>query len=239
MAPSAPRGVHQHVVSHIGQEIVAGAYPEGAVLEPPAIMQEFGVSRTLVREVFRVLESKGLIEARPKVGTTVSNRSKWKLLDEDVMSWRAYGASDRQLLSELEEVRSVVEPICSRLCADRASDEHVALIADAGREIEESEKAGDVERVIELDLQFHLLILRGAQNELLEQFEVLLEPALRARNRVNLEHQHSAKFVLNHLAVASAIQERNGPLAETAMRELLREASTDTQAVMNGTYSSD
>lgn len=232
MTPSGPRGVHQAVLTSIGEAIVGGIYSEGTVLDPPSIMESFGVSRTLVREVFKVLESKGLIEARPKIGTTVTERSKWKLLDEDVMAWRAIGGTDRKLLLELEEIRFIIEPFCSRLCAERADARQIRLIQDAAQGIEDAERAQSIEDIIEADLRFHQLILAGCSNELLEKFEVLLEPALRVRNKLNLEQEHSRKFVKNHLDVADAISKRQGSLAEEKMRSLLGEASFDTRTIV-------
>lgn len=232
MTSSGPHGVHHAVLTRIGEAIVGGSYREGSVLDPPSIMESFGVSRTVVREVFKVLESKGLIEARPKIGTTVTARSQWKLLDEDVMAWRAIGGTDRKLLLELEEIRFIIEPFCSRLCAERANPHQIELIQEAARGIEKAERAESIKDIIEADLKFHQLILAGGGNELLEKFEVLLEPALRARNKLNLEQEHSRKFVQNHLDVAAAICERQGPLAEERMRSLLSEASFDTQNIV-------
>jgi DNA-binding FadR family transcriptional regulator len=220
------------VLKSIGESIVGGDYPEGTVLDPLAIMEAFGVSRTLVREVFKVLESKGLIEARPKIGTTVTARSQWKLLDEHVMGWRAISGTDRQLLLELEEIRFIIEPVCSRLCAERANDGQVQSIWEAAERIEKAEVANNIHEIIEADLRFHQQILAGGGNELLEKFEVLLEPALRARNRLNLAQAHSRKFVENHLEVARAIRNREGTVAEEKMRALLGEASLDTQSIV-------
>jgi len=232
MTSSGSRGVHHAVLTNIGEAIVAGRCLEGTVLDPSSIMGSFGVSRTLVREVFKVLESKGLIEARPKIGTMVTARSQWKLLDEDVMAWRAIGGTDRKLLLELEEIRFIIEPFCSRLCAERADEHEIELIQEAARSIENAERAHSIDDIIEADLKFHQLILAGGGNELLEKFEVLLEPALRVRNKLNLEQEHSRRFVKNHLGVAEAISKRQGSLAEERMRGLLGEASFDTQTIV-------
>lgn len=220
------------MLTSIGREIVDGRYLEGQVLDPSTLMDSFGVSRTLVREVFKVLEAKGLIEARPKIGTTVTERSHWKLLDEDVMAWRAVSGTDRQLLLELEEIRLIIEPFCSRLCAERADNDLLKSIQESAESIQAAEATNRVNDIIEADLRFHRLILAGGGNELLEKFEVLLEPALRARNTLNLSQSHSRKFVENHLSVAQAICGREGALAEERMRSLLGEASFDTKSIV-------
>ncbi|CAM5383101.1 Vitamin B12 import ATP-binding protein BtuD [Streptomyces alboniger] len=60
---------------------------------PEEIGQRFEVSRTVVRESLRVLEAKGLVSARPNVGTRVRPVSDWNLLDPDIIEWRAFGPS--------------------------------------------------------------------------------------------------------------------------------------------------
>ncbi|NSL43010.1 GntR family transcriptional regulator, partial [Streptomyces sp. 8P21H-1] len=48
-------------------------------------MEEYGVSRTSVREAMKVLSAKGLIEIRPKVGTRVRPRELWNTFDSDLL----------------------------------------------------------------------------------------------------------------------------------------------------------
>lgn len=231
-AKSGAPGIHDHVLSTLGQGIVSGKYPEGSLLDPVQIMSEFLVSRTVAREVLKVLGSKGLIEAKPKIGTTVSSRSQWKLLDEEVMSWRAEDAADGLLVMELEEIRLFVEPVSAKLCAQRSSQQQREEIYVAAENIASAAGEGDIEQIIEADLRFHQLILKGAGNELLERFEVLLEPALRKRNRLALQRTHSQEFVEAHRLVASAIKNQRPEEAEEAMRRLLTSAFSDTQSVL-------
>lgn len=231
-AKSGPPGIHDHVLSTLGQGIVSGKYSEGSYLDPSQIMSEFRVSRTVAREVLKVLGSKGLIEARPKTGTTVSSRSQWKLLDEEVMKWRAEDAADSLLVMELEEIRLFVEPFSAKLCALRSSENQRNAIHSAAENIASAERAGNIEQIIDADLKFHQLILKGAGNELLERFEVLLEPALRKRNRLTLQRDHSREFVEAHLLVATAIKDRRAEEAEESMRKLLSSAFSDTESVL-------
>lgn len=83
------RALHAQIVDEIGRRIVSGALPAGQPLTSEnGLCAEMGVSRTVLREAFRVLSDKGLIEARPKAGTLVTPPERWNYLDRDVMAWK-------------------------------------------------------------------------------------------------------------------------------------------------------
>ena len=85
---TAARNYHSYVINEIGVRIVAGAFPVGSILPNDAEMMDlYGVSRTVLREALKTLEAKGLVEARPKVGTRVSRASRWSLYDQQVFLW--------------------------------------------------------------------------------------------------------------------------------------------------------
>lgn len=84
-----PRGLHGQIVEHLGSQIVSGAIKPDALLQTEQIGAAYGASRTVIREALRVLENKGLIFARPNVGTHVRPLEQWNLLDADVVRWRA------------------------------------------------------------------------------------------------------------------------------------------------------
>lgn len=92
-AGSRGRGLHGQLVQQLGQMIVSGDLGADRPLVPEEIGQRFEVSRTVVRESLRVLEAKGLVSARPNVGTRVRPVSDWNLLDPDIIEWRAFGRS--------------------------------------------------------------------------------------------------------------------------------------------------
>jgi len=83
------RGLHGVLVEILGQQIVDGTVDPGKPLVPEAVGEKYEVSRTVVRETLRVLETKGLIAARPNTGTRVRPIEEWNLLDADVLRWRA------------------------------------------------------------------------------------------------------------------------------------------------------
>ncbi|MFX7988724.1 GntR family transcriptional regulator, partial [Acinetobacter baumannii] len=72
--------------------------------------EALGVSRTAYREAIRILAAKGLVESRPKAGTRVTPRSRWNMLDVDVLAWTFEGEPDTDFIIDLFELRGVIEP---------------------------------------------------------------------------------------------------------------------------------
>ena len=73
--------LHSDVLADLGPRIVGGALPEGATLTLEWLGEEYGVSRTVAREVIQVLVSMGLVESRRRTGIRVRPRQEWDAFD--------------------------------------------------------------------------------------------------------------------------------------------------------------
>ncbi len=111
------RNLHGRIVHTLGRRILRGEIRPGDALEAASAM---AASRTALREAIKVLAAKGLVEARPKVGTRVTPRESWNLLDPDVMAWQHDDALTPSFLRKLTEVRAVIEPQAAAFAAQRA-----------------------------------------------------------------------------------------------------------------------
>lgn len=228
------RGLHGQVVNAVGTRIMRGELPPGSALDPEQLAQEFGVSRTVVREVLKVLTAKGLVGARPKLGTHVAERANWQLLDADVMEWRTSGAPDPRLVVELAEVRLVIEPSAARLAAQRRTDGQLDRIRVACEHLERAygaEPSGRPDHT-DADLEFHRAVLAASGNELLESFAVVLAPALQARDRLAHRHMTSMDFLGGHRRVLEAITATDSEAAFEAMRALMELSATSSAAAL-------
>jgi len=102
--------LHGAIARALGIAILAGRYRPGDLLDGEVSSSEqFAVSRTAYREAVRILAAKGLIGARPKVGTRINARTQWNLLDPDVLLWIFASEPSRTLLNSLFELRNIVE----------------------------------------------------------------------------------------------------------------------------------
>ena len=133
-AGSRGRGLHGQLVQQLGQMIVSGDLGADRPLVPEEIGQRFEVSRTVVRESLRVLEAKGLVSARPNVGTRVRPVSDWNLLDPDIIEWRAFGPQRDDQRRELCELRWTIEPLAARLAAGHGREDVQQRLGRHGRD---------------------------------------------------------------------------------------------------------
>ena len=84
----AMRGLQRRVIEGVGRAIVGGTYAPGALVPKEAeLTEEYGVSRTSVREAMRVLAAKGLVDIRQKIGTRVRRTEQWNVFDADILRW--------------------------------------------------------------------------------------------------------------------------------------------------------
>ena len=125
----AARNFHTFVINEIGLGIVTGRFPIGSILASDAVMMEtYGVSRTVLREALKTLEAKGMIEARPKVGTRVSPASRWNFFDPQVLSWHFYAKPDRRFYESLFDIRRALESRAVSLASEHRTAEHIRLM---------------------------------------------------------------------------------------------------------------
>jgi DNA-binding FadR family transcriptional regulator len=217
--------VHAAIANEIGQRIVRGDYPPGAVLPNEQQWSEiFEVSRSAVREAMKMLMAKSLLASRQKVGSRVEPRERWNLLDRDVLGWYAAAPNRLKFLRTVQEFRYIIEPEATALAAERRSD---AQMSDITRACTDMRGARFLSERTEADTRFHVAILHASGNELLVPLGVLIESAL----------EHLFGFItseVNDLSYAQELHEdierclrlRRREAARRAVRRLL--ATTDS-----------
>lgn len=124
------------IVITLGKQIVHGKYVPGSPLPAEAeLCEEFATSRNIIREVFRSLMAKRLIEMKRYRGAFVAPRNQWNYLDTDVLQWVLENDYDPRLISAMSEVRNLVEPAIARWAAERATSSDLAQIESALNEM--------------------------------------------------------------------------------------------------------
>lgn len=216
--------LHGKLLETLGMEIASGQYEAGAVLRLEDLERRFGLSRTVVREVVRVLESMHLVESRQRVGLTIRDVSHWKVFDPLLIRWRLAGANREEQLCSLTELRQAVEPMAAREAAEYASKAQRFELLRLSEQLVGAGQAGDLIRFLEHDIAFHSLILRASGNEM---FAALAEPfseALRGRTMEGLMPAKPEPAALEwHREVAEAIAAQDPAAAEAAMRRITDE----------------
>jgi GntR family galactonate operon transcriptional repressor len=225
------RGLHGEVVHLIGLRIMSGELKPGDPLPPEdELISDLAVSRTVLREAVRVLAAKGLVDARPKIGTRVRARADWNILDPDVLSWRAEAANDSTLYEETTEVRLAIEPLAARLAATRATEDETSGIAEAYTAMEDG--VDDQVAYLAADLRFHDRILAASHNELLGHLGVILRAVLRTTFELTTTPKRSRHRALPlHKAILDNIVAGDEEGAETAARTLIADTAADIRRI--------
>ena len=142
------------IVITLGKQIVHGKYVPGSPLPAEAeLCEEFATSRNIIREVFRSLMAKRLIEMKRYRGAFVAPRNQWNYLDTDVLQWVLENDYDPRLISAMSEVRNLVEPAIARWAAERATSSDLAQIESALNEMIANNQCGNGTRAITLFAQ--------------------------------------------------------------------------------------
>lgn len=168
----ARKRLSEEVADHIEEAILDGKFVIGSQLpSEQQLADNFGVSRNVVREAFKFLKARGLIEIRNGSGAYVC-----QLTGEPTSSAlgryiRMLGA--HQSVEMLYEVRRLIEGENVRLAALRATDEDLAVIHECLTRMRKH--TASLEKWAQADLDFHLALARAAHNPFLS---ILLEPLM-------------------------------------------------------------
>jgi DNA-binding FadR family transcriptional regulator len=208
------------VVNALGGSIVRGVFAEGSTLPvEPDLAADLGVSRNVLREAIKVLASKGMLEARPKTGTTVRPRSHWNMLDPEVLVWEAAGPLRVPYAFNFCEFRLIVEPKAAFLAAHRATEAEIAEIAAAFARLESC--VGRPVDIPKADVAFHRSIHRASHNALLQHLSVLTAAIMEVQVEATTREPGAFERGLPlHRDLARAIAGRDAALAESTARAL-------------------
>jgi DNA-binding FadR family transcriptional regulator len=215
------RGLHGHVLDTLGPEITAGEYPPGSVLRTDELAQRFDVSRSVMREAVRVLESMHLVESRRRVGVTVRPTSEWNVYDPQVIRWRLAGKDRARQLRSLTVLRSAIEPVAAGLAARHATSEQCAELTRCALGMVANSRGHKLEEYLVHDMAFHRVILDASGNEMFARLGDVVAEVLAGRTHhdVMFEDPDPAAVTL-HLQVAEAVRAGDAVRAEELTREI-------------------
>lgn len=214
--------LHNRVVHTLGKEIVSGTLGPGAIVLAESLENRFAVSRSVIREAIRVLESLGLTESVKRVGTRVQPRSKWNSLDPQLIRWRLDSKDQGAQLRSLTELRASVEPSAAALAAQYAPHESSIQLLDVVELMKSAAVAGDQELFAKLDIEFHGLILTASGNDMFASLDQAIAEVIRGRAEHGMMPKHPSQATLDrHEGVARAIAANSPEQAKETMRQIM------------------
>ena len=162
------RSLHVQVAREIARGILSGELPQGSIIPGEmALCEQFGISRTALREAVKLLTSKGLLESRPKIGTRVVDRAYWNFLDPQLIEWMDGLTDVDQFCSQFLGLRRAIEPEACALAAKFATAEQRIELSEIFQKMVEVDEAEvfDQERWTDIDTRFHSLIFNATGND--------------------------------------------------------------------------
>lgn len=245
----ARRNLHEQIAHDIGCQIVKGGYRESELLPTEVeLADRYCVSRTAVREAFRILSAKGLTSSRPKIGTRVRARADWNMMDPDILAWHLMDVPTSGFVSSLFELRALIEPHAAALAAERRTERHVKQLAQALQAMQKMGAPRD--SLVNADLSFHHTILEAAGNPLFRNIGTTIEALMRYQPGSSLpadcpqaEKQDVTGVnptTRRHAAIYVAIRDRNpraareavADLVATVQKECARQIASSEQAAL-------
>jgi DNA-binding GntR family transcriptional regulator len=207
--------IQAQVIAEMRRRIISGEIAADVNLSELTLAEEFGVSRTPVREALKQLQTEGLVEIRPRVGTFVTTPS-------------------RREITELFEMKELLEGAAARLLAQRGRvPELDRLEANLGA-ADEAVARDDRVRYAELVQEFHDLLIVGSDNQKLEAHYRTLMNQLAYSRLVATSLSQPGRALQSdqeHHRVVELITAKDGDSAERVMREHVR---ASRQAVLAG-----
>lgn len=189
--------------------ILEGEIPAGKKISEPELAAAYGVSRGSLREAIGKLENCNLVTRKPNIGA------------------RIIGFSTSQLM-EIYQIREAMEGMAARLAAENMSEDEVTRLRGIlNRHHKEIEERQDYSQQ-DVDLDFHFSIIQGSKNTRLIRMlcQDLYDLVRFYRFRLKSGFNRSEQAYQEHNLIVSAIERRDGEMAETLMRHHIR-ASRD------------
>lgn len=192
------------VVSRLQRKILSGEIPIGTWLRHGAIAEEFGISRTPVREALRILAARGIVTIVPNRGARVDGQS-------------------GQDIREIGQVRAELEGLAAALACERMNDEQLAEMTDSWQSFRDTlgGPAGEqAEAWIAANEKFHSAIVESAGNPHLAATIQELRRKLPHNLSFGAYAGNSrliARNLSQHQSIADAIVAQDGERARTEM----------------------
>ena len=184
----------------IEEQIATGTLPPGSSLDEATLVEQYGVSRTPVREALIQLAAEGLIEIRPRRGAVVTSIGPTRL-------------------SEMFEVMGELEAMCARLAARRMSDAERKVLQAAHEACEDARIKEDSDAYFYCNEQFHSAIYAGSHNAFLIEQASQLQRRLRPYRRLQLRvRDRMGTSFQEHQGVVLAINAGDAEAAAQALR---------------------
>jgi GntR family transcriptional repressor for pyruvate dehydrogenase complex len=207
-----------YVIEEIKGRILSGALKEGDRL-PNQIdfARQLGISRLSLREALNTLSQMGVIEQRPKLGTTVKSANPGLWVEKPP----APMLSDAEATMELLDARITIETKVASLAAERIGSKELSALARDVSRMKSAMRQGDIEAYMRHDMSFHGTIAEASGNRYLLHAFITIRGLMETfmNEGFRQEPDSVASSFDFHEAIFEALKSRDARRAEAAVGE--------------------
>jgi DNA-binding GntR family transcriptional regulator len=201
--PVVRTSLHDEVAQRLRDMVVEGQLEPGERLNERVLCAQLQVSRTPLREAYRVLAAEGLLQLLPNRGVVVTPLS-------------------REELDATIEVLAALEELIGRLVARRIEPATLAAVEARHHEMLAHHLRGDLPAYFKANQDIHLALAAAAGNPVLEREYRLLNARIRRyRYMANLSAERWRESIAEHEAIMAALRARDGATLATRLRDHL------------------
>jgi DNA-binding GntR family transcriptional regulator len=169
-------------------------------LDERKLANDFGISRTPVREAMAQLESEGFVRSVPRRGIYVVRKTKREVI-EMITVWAA------------------LESMAARLITEKASPEEIAGLRDMFATFKNGKVHAHLDEYSEVNIEFHQSIIRLSRNAvLIDMAENLFTHMRMIRRKTIVEKDRVARSIRDHMQIIEALEARATDRAEELVR---------------------
>ncbi len=227
------------VVAQLASRIDSGLYPPGEKIPSSAqLCEEFGVSRTVIREAVTSLKVGGRVITRQGDGVYVTGK------DTKTLNFEISRIDDIRSAMQILELRLGVEMQSVALAATRRTPEALAEIARAYDHLE-SLQSDDAEIEAQADFEFHLAIAKATRNPHFPRVlqavmgEISFDLVLKHRQSARTYQTYLKKINKEHAVILAAITQGDAKAAKNALALHLEESLNRYRAMLDEPASSE
>jgi GntR family transcriptional regulator, transcriptional repressor for pyruvate dehydrogenase complex len=217
--------LYEQIVQQVEESIHKGTLKPGDQLPPEReLAEQFGVSRTAVREAVKALHEKGLVEAFPGRGTFITDGTSYTIRQ----SLDRITRKGHEGFAYLAEVRAILEPEIAVLATSRVKEEDLQALREQVQVMDQARN--DPDAFIEADLDFHLTLAEAAGNPIILSLIDSIVGLLREQ-RMGIFHVDGGpeRGQYHHKRILDAIEHRDAAGAREAMRAHLQQVREDSK----------
>lgn len=210
-----PLALYQQVAERLRQRIFSHELAPGAWVDEQSLAEQYGISRTPLREALKVLAAEGLVTLKPRRGCYVTE------------------ISDRDL-DEIFSVMALLEGQCAAECAQRATTAELAELQRLHDTLEQAARDGNIDAYFDANQAFHKLVQDVADNRWLQQVIQDLRKVIKlSRHHSLLSEGRLEQSLEEHRQMLAALLARDKASAEAGTRAHITSARRALARIAN------